>query len=236
MHPHLERVLEIGNSGGAWAKVISTYGPLHELVIVEINPGYSDLIRHYPQIASVLDDPKTSLQTNDGRRWLNHHPDEKFDAIVMNTIHFWRSNSTNLLSREFLEMCKRHLNPGGLLYYNTTDARDSIYTAAHVFKHIITFHNFVAASDSPFNLSEEQKRKNLLDFSDQQGHSLFANTAPGYHQVLEDLVHQPLLDIHDAVLAENDLWLITDDNMASEFRIENHFLPPQLYYALWGKE
>lgn len=235
LHPRPERVLEIGMSGGAWARVIAMYRLLKQLTSVEINPGYALITRHYPDVAPILTSPRVLLQTDDGRRWLNLHPDERFDVIVMNTVLFWRSNSTNLLSREFLELCKRHLNPGGIVYYNTTEARDNVYTAAHVFSHVTMYMNFVAAGDAPFNLDYETRRQNLLKFIGADGKPIFANPDPRYGQLLDALAHTPLDDIHDRVLHENQWWLITDDNMAPEFRIQHHFLSPSLDYALFGK-
>lgn len=235
LHPKPARILEIGLSTGSWARVYTMYQPLRELISIEINPGYVEMIRHYPDIAPVLDNPKVKLKIDDGRRWLSRNPDERFDVIVMNTTWYWRSNATNLLSRNFLEMCKRHLKPGGIVYYNTTGAPDSTYTAAHVFKYVVTYSNLVAAGDSPFAMTEAQRRENLLRFTDDQGRPLWRQSE-ALGKVLDKLATQPLPDARDAVLKRGDLWLITDDNMASEFRIENHFLPPSLYYSLWGKD
>ena len=45
---------------------------------------------------------------DDGRRWLHRHADP-FDVIVMNTTWHWRSNITNLLSREFMALARAHV-------------------------------------------------------------------------------------------------------------------------------
>ncbi len=226
LHPKPERVLEMGMSAASATKVITMYRPLQQLRTVEINPGYADVIAHYPEIDSALHHPKMKLTIDDGRRWLLNHPDERFDVITMNTIYYWRNNATHLLSREFLEICKRHLNPGGIIYYNTTGARDSAYTVAHLFKHVVRVHNFVAASDSPFNLTPAQKKKNLLAFIGDNGKPVFAHPNEA---LLETLANAPLQDIREEILAENNLWLITDDNMASEYKINYAFLPPGFY-------
>ncbi len=236
LHPNPQRILQMGMSGGAAVRVLSMYKPAREVVTIEINPGYAAVLSHYPDIVPILNHPKVRLEKDDARRWLNRHPDERFDVITMNTMYFWRSNATNLLSREFLELCKRHLNPGGVLYYNSTGADDSHYTAAHVFKHVVKYTNFVAASDTPFTVSHEQRRENLLQFVDEQGNAVFKKADKRYAQVLDALSKEELVDTRDTLLAGDGLWLITDDNMASEYRIENHFLTPHLYYALWGKE
>jgi spermidine synthase/MFS family permease len=223
LHPNPKRILEIGLSGGAWARILTLYQPMQELMNVEINPGYVDLIKYYPDISPVLHHPKVLLQTDDGRRWLKQHPGERFDVIVMNTIIYWRSNSTNMLSREFLTLCKEHLNPGGIIYYNSTGALDSIYTAAHVFQHVVLVNNFIAAGDHAFDMPNEQKRRNLLSFLSENNQPLFLASA-ATRAVLESLISEKLDDLHDSIILKGkNLYLITDDNMAPEYKHISEF-------------
>jgi spermidine synthase len=217
LHRHPRNVLEIGLSTGSWTRVLTGYAPLEKLTVVEINKGYPEIIRHYPDIATVLDHPKVNLVFDDGRRWLRNHPGEKFDFILMNTTFHWRSNSTNLLSKEFLELCKQHLNTGGVVYYNTTGSQDVVYTAAHVFNHVTMYTNFVAASDAPFDMTMEEKKNNLLNFLDSDKTPLFYRDER-YRRTLNQLVEQELKDIRQETRDQKNRWLITDDNMAVEYK------------------
>src|SRR5262249_5226663 len=69
-HPHPRHVLMIGVGGGAWAEIVASHPQLESLTIVEINPGYLQLIAQYPQVSPVLRNPKVQFVIDDGRRWL----------------------------------------------------------------------------------------------------------------------------------------------------------------------
>jgi spermidine synthase len=218
LHRKPERVLEIGLSTGSWARVVTKYAPLKELTIVEINRGYPAAMAPYPDIAEVLTDPRVKLVIDDGRRWLRRRPDEKFDLILMNTSFYWRSNSTNLLSAEFLELARQHLKPGGVFYYNTTGSKDVVHTAAHVFKHVTMYKRFVACSDSPFDMTELERRANLLQFNEHGGKPVFDQDAR-HQKILTTLSQVPLPDLRQESLATQGLWRVTDDNMAIEYKV-----------------
>lgn len=219
LHRNPQRVLDIGLSSGSWARVLLDYTPVKSLSVVEINRGYSDVIKHYPEIASILSSPKVTQFYDDGRRWLRSHPDEKFDFILMNTTFYWRSNATNLLSREFLELAKKHLQPGGVIYYNTTGSDDVVRTAAEVFKHVIKYSNFVAASDAPFDMTPEERQQNLLKFVQQDGTPLFQKSERHVH-LMQQLAQHRLVELQDTLKQNKRLHVITDDNMATEFKVD----------------
>ncbi len=213
-HPNPKRILQIGMSGGSWTKIISMYGPLEKLTTIEINKGYLDIARQYPDHADALTHPKVDIVIDDGRHWLNNHPDEKFDVIVSNTIYHWRSNATNMLSQEFMELAKKHLNPGGYIFVIDTGAEEVAYTAAHVFKFVSrAFKNMVIAGDTPSEVTPEQKRANLAQFKYPDGSPAYKN-----QDTIDHLVNITYPNQRDSWLARQDLMLITDDNMATEFK------------------
>ena len=165
-----------------------------------------------------------TIHIDDGRRWLNRNPDVKFDLILQNTTYHWRSHITNLLSEEYLRLCKSHLNPGGVIYYNTTGSDEVPFTAARVFKHVVRYSNFIAAGDSPFDLTRDQVRDNLLKFVGRRG-AVFAG--PGRRELLDELAATEFPDQGPAMRSRRDLLTITDDNMATEYKL-NPWLSRQM--------
>ncbi|MEO6098323.1 MAG: fused MFS/spermidine synthase [Fibrobacteria bacterium] len=217
LHPAPAEVLEIGLSGGSWAWVLSKHPDIKKLDVVEINPGYSQIIRNYPVNEEIFSDSRIVFHFDDGRRWLNRNPDRKFDFILMNTTWHWRSNTTNLLSTEFLTLAKQHLNPGGVIYYNATHSEDVIYTAAKVFKYVTTYRTFVAAGDSPFQMDADTKRRRISMFAS-HGKPIFDAADTASARVLDEMVHSDISNKQDAYLARNNLDAISDDNMLTEFK------------------
>ena len=215
LHPAPKRVLMIGLSTGSWAKVLTDFSKIEELVIIEINSGYMELIQKYPEVSGILTNKKVKIIIDDGRRWLKMNEHEKFDLIVMNTSFHWREHITNLLSKDFLLLCKNSLNPDGVMYWNTTASPVVINTACHVFNYVTTYINFVAAGDSPFNMTTEEKKKAFLEFI-RNGEPVFKQNDSAL-ALLDKYSATPLPNLRDSFLRKN-LLIITDNNIASEYK------------------
>lgn len=232
LHPNPEQVLEIGLSSGSWARVLADHEKVRRLTSIEINPGYLGILDNYPDIASIRTDPKVTICIDDGRRWLRRNPEAKFDFILMNTTFHWRDHITNLLSVEFFQLCRSHLKPGGVLYFNTTGSEDAVFTVAKVFKHVVRYVNFAAASDTPFLMTSDEKRQNLLKFR-RNGSPVLDAYIPQTRKVLEELATTETTDKAPEIRLRSDLWCITDDNMATEFKTNSPWFKPD---EKWGKD
>lgn len=230
MHPAPKNVLMIGLATGAWAQVVGNLPQVEKLTVVEINPGYLKLIAKYDEVKSLLTNPQVEIVIDDGRRWLNRHPDQKFDAVVMNTTWNWRGHSTNLLSVEFLELVRSRLAPGGILYFNTTSSDDVKRTAATVFSHAMRVYNFMAVSDSPFTFDKERWKTTLttmkidgepiITIKNKDDEAFLADTI-AYADTINEPPHDEGLEKRESVLARAiaaGALVITDDNMVPEWR------------------
>ena len=225
MGPTPRHVLMIGLATGSWAQVIAGLPGVEDFTIVEINPGYLQLIADHADVASLLHNPRVHIVIDDGRRWLLAHTDTRFDFIVMNTTFHWRANSTNLLSKEFLELVREHLNPGGVLYYNTTWSRQVFATGLAEFKYALRVSSFLAVSDSPLKLDKERWRAALKEYR-VDGRLVFDFDDPaereGIEKVLQltDELDKPNGNLESRASLERrtkGARLITDDNMGTEW-------------------
>ncbi|MBS2019601.1 MAG: hypothetical protein JST00_42460 [Deltaproteobacteria bacterium] len=227
MHPAPKRVLMIGLASGSWAKVVSTMPGLEKLVIVEINDGYLQLIGRHDEVRSILTDPKVEIAIDDGRRWLQRHAD-RFDVVVMNTTFHWRAHSTSLLSADFFEIVRAHLNPGGFLYFNSTSSADVQKTGFTVFPHGMRVYNCIAVGDSPIVLEKERFRQVLLEWR-LDGEPVIDLEKPSGRQLLAEMldyadsIHRPPddegLESRESMLKKvAAAAVITDDNMVPEWR------------------
>lgn len=230
-HANPRRALMIGLASGSWAQVVANHPQVEHLTIVEINPGYVGLIQKHENVRGLLGNPKVEIVIDDGRRWLNRNPDQKFDVIVMNTTFHWRAHSSSLLSAEFLQLMRQHLNPGGAALYNTTWSPEVQRTACEVYPHVVRIINNVWVSDSPLIPSKKRWRESLLAYRIEGRPVLDANN-PWHNQRLDEILGMidELLELQPdnygmesrgSILARTEgKRIVTDDNMGTEWMLK----------------
>jgi len=210
---------------GAWAQLIANLPTIEQLTIVEINPGYLSLIPQYPDVASLLTNPKVRVAIDDGRRWLARHPDEQFDLIVANITFHWREHATNLLSADFLRQVRTHLASGGVYFYNATSSPDVMKTGFTVFPYGLRFGSFIAVSDTPLRLDHAAWAAAIRDLT-VDGRLLLNPADP-----VQAAAAQRLTSVINDSVGPNANWewrssvlkdvaearIVTDDNMAPEW-------------------
>lgn len=228
-HAGPRNVLMIGLSSGSWAQVLAHHPALRRMTVVEINPGYNDLIRHEPMVRSLLDNPKVRIVIDDGRRWLRRYRGPRFDAVVMNTTFHWRAYVSGLLSERFLGLVKAHLKPDGFVYLNATGSDRALKTVATHFADAYRISSFILAGDRPFTIDLDRWQRIVEGYSI-DGHPILpAGSADaqrfvdGFRAMVEnrdsasdDAFHS--IESRASILRRaGTLAVITDDNMGEEW-------------------
>jgi predicted membrane-bound spermidine synthase len=228
-HPNPKDVLEIGMSGGAWSEIISNHPQVQHQVIVEINPGYVEIVRRHPEVSGFLKNPKVELVIDDGRRWMLAHRDRKFDLIVMDTIYHWRAHATSLLSVEYLNLARSLLKPGGVIYFNTTFSDTAEHTGATLFPYAYRHALFMAVSDTPIQVDKARWRRVLENYT-LEGKPIFNLADPEDRKICDDVLAladtlpgdqyttRGMESRANLLRRTQGLPMITDDNMATEWR------------------
>jgi spermidine synthase len=109
-------VLVIACGAGVTAGAVSIDPRVQRLTIAEIEPLVPSVVARYfgPYNQGVMDNPKVHVELDDARHFLTTTR-QSFDAITSDPFDPWVKGAANLYTREFWELVKRHLNPGGVV-------------------------------------------------------------------------------------------------------------------------
>jgi spermidine synthase len=218
LRPNPKRVLEIGLSIGSWNYLITGFPAVGQIDIVEINPGYLQLMDDYPRQKGVMNDPRIRLHIGDGRKFLRNIPPGTYDLVVINTTWHWRAYTSLLLSKEFLTLVRSRMAPGGLLAYNTTWSSDALYTAASVFPHAYLYDSFAICADFDWRVALEKPEsvRELMKVSPEKT-PLFTNDDSAIAKAFLSPAHTATVDELAARIGR-PLEIITDRNLLTEYK------------------
>ncbi|MEQ1760753.1 MAG: fused MFS/spermidine synthase, partial [Vicinamibacterales bacterium] len=110
------KVLVIGCGAGVTAGAVSVDPLVKDQTIAEIEPLVPQVVSTYfsEHNFDVVRNPKVKVHLDDARHFLLT-TDEKFDAITSDPLDPWVKGAATLYTREFFEVVKSHLNPGGVV-------------------------------------------------------------------------------------------------------------------------
>jgi len=114
MHPKPESVLVVGLGGGVSAGALTLYPEIKRIVICEIEPRVTGATKLFArENYSVLTNPKVEVVFDDARHFLATTR-EHFDIITSDPIHPWVRGNSMLFSREYYDIVRSKLKPGGI--------------------------------------------------------------------------------------------------------------------------
>jgi spermidine synthase len=145
------RILVIGCGAGVTAGAVSIEPKLQKETIAEIEPLVPKVVStHFAEHNfDVIRNPRVEVRVDDGRHYLLTSK-EKFDGITSDPLDPWVKGAAALYTREFFEIAKQHLNPGGVvtqfvqLYESNEEAvKSEIATFLEAFPNGMVFANTV---------------------------------------------------------------------------------------------
>ena len=216
----------IGLASGITLGALTLHPELEQIDVIELEPNMPNATRFFDAWNhSALDDPRVHVLGNDGRNQLLLTPEGTYDLIVAEPSNPWLTGVSNLFTREFFEMGKKRLAPGGVwsqwVQMYGMDERDlqsilrtfaTVYPYVEVFSTIQDADLVMIGSDQP------------LPFDERTAGAL-ANKNPAVHAELASVGVEDAYDLLSHFLFDGDVvrWrttgipLNTDDNLLVEF-------------------
>ena len=220
-------VLVVGLASGITAGAASLVPAIKQLEIVELEPSILEAARFFDeQNHHVLQDPRTTVVMNDGRNHLLLAKEASYDVVVSEPSNPWISGVSNLFTREFWEMGKTRLKPGGVwsqwvqMYgMDDTDLRTLLATFSEVFPYVSLYMTVEDAdlvllgSESPLSVHPDYAT------------NMFARWPRVQEEFSEVALSTPLSVLSSWQMGREQIlemtkgaWLNTDDNMSIEYR------------------
>ena len=227
-----KNALMIGLASGISVGSLLTH-PLEHLETIEIIPSmrraarFFDLYNRY-----CLDDPRHQLIMQDGRNYLLLS-ERKYDVIVSEPPNPWVAGVGSLFTREFFDLIKQHLNPGGVTcqwvqtyQFHEEDLRTILATFRDAYPYLHVWQGapgdlILVGSMEPLRLDIGRLETSLKDKPGQDFQSL--EVLP-----LSQIVSLFITD-RDGISSYVGNWprRSTDDNLYLEYAVPKHMFIPE---------
>jgi spermidine synthase len=149
LHNDPNSVLVVACGAGVTAGSFVPHPEVNEIIIVDIEPLVPEKVAPLfsEENHDVINSDKTTVVIDDGRHFI-HTTLKKFDVITSDPIDPWVKGCAALNTIEYYQMCRDHLNPGGVMalwipFYESSDetAKSLITTFFEVFPEAIIWSN-----------------------------------------------------------------------------------------------
>jgi spermidine synthase len=148
LHPEPRRVLQIAFGVGNSLSSVLQHPSVEHVDCVELSPGVIEAAEYFEQTnRRSLHDPRVALHITDGRNYLLTSKD-RYDVIRLDPPELHTRGVVNLYTREFYELARDHLAPGGVfsIWVNIAmtpeeDMQHLVRTVLEVFPHVTVWHD-----------------------------------------------------------------------------------------------
>ena len=185
LHPDPKHIIIIGLGSGDTAFAAAGRAETSRVTCVEIIGAQLTTLRRqaeiqpYPGLTRVLTDPRIEHVTGDGRAYvLRSEP--VFDIIEMDALRPTSAYAGNLYSREYFDLLRRRLKPGGfaVTWAPTARIRDTFIA---VFPHAMLFGDIMIGSSDPIAFDPVEIRRRIgavRDYYSEAGIDIMGLVAP----------------------------------------------------------
>jgi spermidine synthase len=185
IHPNPRRLLLVGLGSGDTVFATAARRETERIICVEIIGAQLTTLRAqaaaqpYPGLMRVLNDPRIEHITGDGRAFLQRAY-TAFDVIEMDALRPTSAYAGNLYSREYFDLLRRRLAPGGLAvsWSPTPRTRDTFIS---VFPHALVLDDIIVGSTDPIEFDAvaiEQRAHGLRGYYAEAGVDILAILRP----------------------------------------------------------
>ena len=158
------RVAILGGGEGAMARETLRHGSVESVTMVDIDEEVVAQCKAHlrSQHAGAFDDPRLTLIFADARAWLEAHDEQHFDVVLVDlTEPLAGGPSYRLFTKEFYELVKRRLAPGGVVALQGGSARHElvwafarvVHTLQAVFPHVLPYVTHVTSFAEPWGFA-----------------------------------------------------------------------------------
>jgi spermidine synthase len=116
LHPNPQTVLVVGCGAGVTAGSFLVHPSITNITICEIEPLIPRVVatNFGKENYDVVKNPRVHVVYDDARNFVLTSK-KKYDIITSDPIHPWVKGAATLYTREYFQMCKDHLTPGGFV-------------------------------------------------------------------------------------------------------------------------
>ena len=169
LHPSPDRVMAVGvGSGGSpWGATVPAVREYRAVELVApVLEVLAEVAHQQPDgaVAALLADPRVRIEAGDGRRALARSAPGSWDVIQADAIYPQTSHSGLLYSREYLELVRSRLAPGGMAV-QWAPSWSVVRTFAAVFPHVVMLRpaGILIGSEQPIAEPRERLLEALAD-------------------------------------------------------------------------
>lgn len=136
--PGARRVLVLGGGDGLAVREILRYPTVESVHLVDLDPEMTHIFSTHPLMAQLnggsLTNPKVKVTNADAFVWLDEHPGELYDFVVIDFPDPTNYSLGKLYTTAFYRLLKKHVSAGGLVVVQSTSplfARQSYWCIVH---------------------------------------------------------------------------------------------------------